>query len=76
MTYWIVTMYRNGDREKHSYVLGVFSSFEQALKHGNAEEAYRGGKYLWEHVVAELDKPLDWGYIHLAELAKLEEEKK
>ena len=58
MKYWIVTMYRNGDREKHSYVLGVFSSFEQALKHGNAEEAWRGGKYKWEWAVAELDKPL------------------
>lgn len=56
--YWIVTMYRYGDHEKHSYVLGVFSSFEQALKSGNDEEEMRGGKYKSEYVVAELDGPL------------------
>ena len=62
MKYWIVTMYRGGDHEKHSYVLGVFSSFEQALKHGNEEQEWRGGnKYLFDWVVVELDKPLKTG---------------
>lgn len=51
-------MYRGGNSKKHSYVLGVFSSFEEASKYGNAEEEYRGGKYKWNWAVAVLDKPL------------------
>ena len=31
---YVVTMYRYGDREKHSYVLGVFSTAEMAKKMG------------------------------------------
>lgn len=58
MKYWVVTMYRGGNSEKHSYILGVFSSFEEALKHGSAEEEYSGGKYTWGWAVVELDKPL------------------
>jgi len=44
-TVYVVTMYRFGDRDKHSYVLGVWSDKAEADKHANAEVDYRGGKY-------------------------------
>lgn len=45
MIVYVVTMYRYGDREKHSYVLGVWSTMENAMKYGAVEKAWRGGKY-------------------------------
>ncbi len=45
MKVFVTTMYRGGDREKHSYVLGVWSSKELATQHGQNEAAWRGGKY-------------------------------
>lgn len=58
MTYWVVTMYRYVDHEKHSYVLGVYSSFELALKYGNIEVENRGGKYHFTCTAAVLDEPV------------------
>ena len=43
---YVVEMLRWGDREKHSYVVGVFDNLDQALKEGVANEIYRGGKYM------------------------------
>ncbi|MCS3766619.1 hypothetical protein HNP12_000667 [Aeromonas hydrophila] len=43
---FVTTMYRWGDREAHSYVVGVFSSDKVALAAGRREERNRGGKYL------------------------------
>ena len=42
---YIVHMLRYGNRENHSYVLGVFDNKNKAKSAGAAEEAYRGGKY-------------------------------
>jgi len=42
---YVVEMLRWGDREKHSYVEGVFSTMEEAEKCGHLEEIWRGGKY-------------------------------
>lgn len=42
---YVVEMLRWGDREKHSYVVGVFDNLKQALDEGVANEIYRGGKY-------------------------------
>lgn len=42
---YVVEMLRWGDREKHSYVEGVFSTMEEAEKCGYLEEIWRGGKY-------------------------------
>lgn len=39
---YVVTMYRWADREKHSYVLGVFSTRLKAFKAGDKERIYRG----------------------------------
>jgi len=50
---YVVTMYRFADREKHSYVLGVFDDEMLALKEAEKEQIYRGGtKYypeIWEY---------------------------
>ena len=45
MSVFVTTMYRYGDREKHSYVLGVWSSREIAMQAGETEALWRGGKY-------------------------------
>lgn len=45
MRVFVTTMYRYGDREKHSYVLGVWSSSEVAMQAGQTEALWRGGKY-------------------------------
>jgi hypothetical protein len=42
---YVVTMYRWGNREKHSYVLGVLGSLKLAKYAMKIEEESRGGKY-------------------------------
>ena len=42
---YVVTMYRYGDREKHSYVLGVFDNKFMAMSWGEQEKAFRANKY-------------------------------
>lgn len=45
MKVWVVEMLRWGDRELHSYVIGVYSSQKEAEEAGKEEREYRGGKY-------------------------------
>lgn len=45
---YVVEMLRWGDREKHSYVIGVFSNEWQAKQCGEIEKSWRGGKYEYE----------------------------
>lgn len=42
---YVVTMYRYGNHERHSYVLGVWSNEKDAVKAGFVEETWRAGKY-------------------------------
>lgn len=56
---YVVTMYRWGDRECHSYVLGVFSKKTRAEKAAKREEEYRGGKYSPECIEIPIDMELD-----------------
>ena len=42
---YIVTMYRWGDRDGHSYVLGIYTKKNAAIKAAECESEYRGGKY-------------------------------
>ncbi len=56
MTVYVVTMYRYGDHEKHSYVLGAFTTLTLAEKWGRIEEYARGGKYKYEFVVCTIDE--------------------
>ncbi|MCG7985018.1 MAG: hypothetical protein JAY90_19990 [Candidatus Thiodiazotropha lotti] len=42
---YTVHAYRWGDRENHSYSVGVYSKKHEALSASEAEKEYRGGKY-------------------------------
>lgn len=42
---YIVTAYRWGKREDHSYTLGVFNKKHAAFKCADDHTEYRGGKY-------------------------------
>lgn len=46
---------RWGDRETHSYIVGVYFKKHAALKAAETEENYRGGKYECEVLEWELD---------------------
>lgn len=45
---YVVTMYRWGSKETHSYVIGAFTKKQKALDECKAEEEWRGGKYSGE----------------------------
>ena len=59
-TVYTVTMYRYGNREWHSYVLGAFSSNDIAREWAAKEEEYRGGKYKAEIIRWGIDSPTDF----------------
>jgi hypothetical protein len=64
MKVFVVTAYRWGSNENHSYVVGVYSTMERAKKAGDLEESYRGGKYSCHILDVELDymsADEDWG---------------
>lgn len=42
---YVVTMRKDGDAEKHSYIIGVYTNYENALVVGSQEEVDRYGKY-------------------------------
>lgn len=45
MNLYVTIMYRYGDQERHSYLLGVFDNPVLALKFGENESCYRVRKY-------------------------------
>lgn len=53
---YTVHAYRWGDRENHSYTVGVFSKKHAAMKAADEEKDYRGGKYECEVLEMEIDK--------------------
>lgn len=55
MKVFVVTAYRFGDREKHSYVVGVFDDLERAIHHAKAEREWRAGKYECEVISMPLN---------------------
>ena len=60
MKIYVVTAYRWGDREEHSYVVGVFDNEENAIKQAKLETEWRGGKYECEVRSMELNDPLKY----------------
>lgn len=52
---YVVTMQRWGDDESHNYVIGVFSSQEDAFEAGDVERSYRGCKYEPKVIECTLD---------------------
>ena len=59
MHIYVITMYRFGNRNKHSYVLGVYSSKKKAIKYARIEEADRGEKYKAEILKIKINKEYD-----------------
>ena len=52
---YVVTMYRWGSWEEHSYVTGAYSTLDLALVAAKEEREYRGGKYEYEILEMKLD---------------------
>lgn len=50
---FVVEMLRWGDRELHSYVIGIYSTRELAESAGIAEREWRGNKY--EYAISEFN---------------------
>lgn len=46
MELFIVNAYKNGNREKYSYTVAVYSEKEQAIECAEIHCTYRGGKYV------------------------------
>lgn len=49
--YYVVTMYKYGDNECHSYVYGIFDKKDKALKEAEAEQIARGGNKYYPEVL-------------------------
>ena len=62
MNLYVVIMYRYGNIERHSYLLGVYEKATEALKYGEDESVYRGRKYYPEVLKVKLNetKPCLW----------------
>ena len=56
MKVYAVIMYRWGEKDKHSYMLGVYSKKENAIKAADEEENYRGIKYTAEILEIIIDE--------------------
>jgi hypothetical protein len=62
---FVTRMLRWGDPEKHSYVLGCYTSIEQARFAGEVEKSWRGGKYEYEvtsHIIDQVVAQEAWEY--------------
>lgn len=70
MTLYIVQMYRYGDEGSHSYIEGVYDTWEEAEKHGEAEDIHRGGKYNMTIYTHRLNEPRKMKYMSIEELKK------
>ena len=60
MQIFVVTAYRWGDKEGHSYVVGVFDTEELAIAQAKLEKEWRGGKYECEVIVMDLNDALKY----------------
>lgn len=60
MQIFVVTAYRWGDKEGHSYVVGVFDTAELAIAQAKLEKEWLGGKYECEVIVMDLNDALKY----------------
>jgi hypothetical protein len=56
---YITEMLRWGDDESHHYIIGAYSTIQDAEYAGEVEKTWRGGKYEYRIVPKEIDAPLD-----------------
>jgi len=52
---FVVTAYRHGNRDNHSYVVGVYEVLDDALTLANKEEVFRANKYVCEVVEMKIN---------------------
>ena len=57
--YYIVEALRWGERENHSYILGLYSDLERAKQAADEHTEYRGGKYQCVVLGCGMDEQLD-----------------
>ena len=61
---YVVEALRFGSREFHSYVVGVYTTFDQAKTAALAEECWRAGKYdcVFEEIMLDSidNEKLEW----------------
>jgi len=58
----VVTAYRWGDQESHSYVVGAYLNYGSAAYAADVEKTWRGGKYeckITEHTIGEIEEKKD-----------------
>ena len=55
---YTVVAYRFGDKERHSYIVGIFLNADDALQEALKEEEFRGGKYECEIYKIPLNTPM------------------
>ena len=60
MQIFVVTAYRWGNKEGHSYVVGVFDTGELAIAQAKLEKEWRRGKYECEVIVMDLNDALKY----------------
>jgi hypothetical protein len=57
--YYIVEALRWGERENHSYIVGLYSDLERAKVAAEEHTEYRGGKYQCVVLQCEMDSQVD-----------------
>ena len=68
---YIVTAYRWGDISNHSYIVGVYSNEEKAQSAKKFEEEWRGGKYICDIILMDVDGELpEYDYKVISKLPK------
>lgn len=60
---YVVTMYKWGLREDHSYVLGVYNKKHMAIQDAKQEDQDRGGKYIPEVLEFDINKKNEYKII-------------
>ena len=69
---FVATMYKFGNREKHSYVLGVYADGQIAKYFAEEEFQERGGKYNYEILEIYLNKEYpDGGWKNIFKLEQI-----
>ena len=64
---FVVTAYRHGDREAHSYVVGMFNTIDRATKAASGETEYRGGKYYCQIISMRVNETVHEGSYRLVQ---------
>ena len=70
MSYFIVTAYRWGDKERHSYVVGMTNTKALAVQYAEDEEDFRGGKYRCEVIEIPLNEVMEDRHIIVRSITK------